>query len=88
MELIEATSTKSTKATTKAAKKFNFKVNERAIMRFLLRALIAVGIIVAGAAVWFCIGEAFPALRQQMPNFYSFVDLVLKLFDNLYAFLK
>ena len=84
--MLQLTTSKST-AASKAAKKFTFKVNERAIMRFLLRGLIAVGIIVASAALWFCIGEAFPALRQQMPHYYRFIDIVLSLFDNLYKFL-
>ena len=84
MELISTTKATTTKATKKAKK---MSINWTKVYRTVVRLIIAIAVIVASAAVWFCIGEAFPALRSQMPHFFTFVDGILSGFDNLYNFL-
>ena len=61
------------------------RLNLDTLKHFALMFTIAIGVVLVGATSWFCLGEIFPGLRNEMPNFFNFIDGILKGFDALYS---
>lgn len=53
------------------------------IVRFFLKAVKALGGVFAGAIIWYAIGAFLPQVREVLPHFYRFVDIIVHLFDQM-----